>query len=109
MAFGRPIDRKRDHADRAALWLVRSYPREHRNSAGMLYQRICEAHGMNCGNYAYIECLPSGMFLMQPGPGYPRRSDLFQIWVPPPRATIITPCSRPTPFSTNSTGPRATA
>jgi zinc protease len=85
VSFGWPIDLKRGDADWAALWLVRSYLGEHRNSAGVLYQRIREERGMNYGNYAYIEYFPGGMFLMQPNPGYPRRNDLFQIWIRPLR------------------------
>lgn len=40
---------------------------------------------MNYGSYAYIEYFPAGMFRMQPEPGYPRRNDLFQVWLRPLR------------------------
>jgi zinc protease len=85
VSFGWPIDIKRGDADWPALWLVRSYLGEHRNSSALLYQRIRETRGMNYGNYAYIEYFPNGMYLTQPMPGYPRRNDLFQVWLRPLR------------------------
>lgn len=85
VSFGWPIDVRRGHPDWAALWLVRSYLGEHRNSAGLLYQRIRETRGMNYGNYAYTEYFPNGMYLTQPNPNYPRQNDLFQIWLRPLR------------------------
>jgi zinc protease len=85
VSFGWPIDLKRGDADWPALWLVRSYLGEHRNSSALLYQRIRETRGMNYGNYAYIEYFPNGMYLTQPLPGYPRRNDLFQVWLRPLR------------------------
>lgn len=85
VSFGWPIDIRRGHPDWAALWLVRSYLGEHRNSSALLYQRIRETRGMNYGNYAYIEYFPNGMFLTSPEPNYVRRNDLFQIWLRPLR------------------------
>jgi len=85
VSFGWPIDVRRGHPDWAALWLVRSYLGEHRNSSALLYQRIRETRGMNYGNYAYTEYFPAGMFRTQPIPNYPRQNDLFQIWLRPLR------------------------
>lgn len=85
VSFGWPIDVRRGHEDWAALWLVRSWLGEHRNSSARLYQRIREQRGMNYGNYAYIEYFPNGMFAMQPEPNYARRNDLFQVWLRPLR------------------------
>jgi len=86
VSFGWPIDVSRGDADWPALWLVRSYLGEHRNSGARLYQRIREERGMNYGNYAYIEYFPNGMYLTQPTPGYPRQHDLFQVWLRPLRS-----------------------
>ncbi|MFA7541171.1 MAG: insulinase family protein, partial [Lysobacterales bacterium] len=85
VSFGWPIDVRRGHADWPALWLLRSYLGEHRNSSALLYQRIREQRGMNYGNYAYIEYFPNGMFLTSPEPNYARDNDLFQIWLRPLR------------------------
>jgi zinc protease len=85
VSFGIPLDVKRGDADWAALWLARSWLGEHRSSAGRLYRTIREDRGMNYGDYAYIEYFPAGMFRMQPGTGYVRQNDLFQIWLRPLR------------------------
>ncbi len=85
VSFGIPLDVKRGDADWAALWLARSWLGEHRSSAGRLYSTIREDRGMNYGDYAYIEYFPAGMFRMQPGTGYVRQNDLFQIWLRPLR------------------------
>lgn len=86
VSFGWPIDVTRRHPDWAALWLVRSWLGEHRNSNGRLYNRIREERGMNYGDYAYIEYFPNAMFLMQPEPNTPRLNDLFQVWLRPLRS-----------------------
>ncbi len=86
VSFGWPIPVNRSHPDWAALWLVRSWLGEHRNSNGRLYNRIREERGMNYGNYAYIEYFPYGMYLMQPEPNMPRLNDLFQVWLRPLRS-----------------------
>jgi zinc protease len=85
VSFGFPLDLKRGDPDWIALWLVRSWLGEHRNSAGRLYDRIRETRGMNYGDYAYIEYFPNGMYLMKPLPNYARRNDLFQVWLRPLR------------------------
>lgn len=86
VSFGWPIDINRSSPDWAALWLVRSWLGEHRNSNGRFYNRIREERGMNYGDYAYIEYFPNGMFLMQPEPNTPRINDLFQVWLRPLRS-----------------------
>jgi zinc protease len=86
VSFGWPISVKRGDPDWLALWLVRSYLGEHRNSSALLYNKIREQRGMNYGNYAYIEYFPYGMYLMQPNPNYARDNDLFQVWLRPLRS-----------------------
>ncbi|MCB1626992.1 MAG: insulinase family protein [Xanthomonadales bacterium] len=85
VSFGFPISVKRGDPDWLALWLVRSWLGEHRNSSAQLYKRIREERGMNYGDYAYIEYFPNGMFLSTPEPNYARQQDLFQIWLRPLR------------------------
>jgi zinc protease len=86
VSFGWPIDIRRGHPDWVALWLVRSYLGEHRNSSALLYNVIREARGMNYGDYAYIEYFPYGMYRMQPEPNFARDNDLFQVWLRPLRS-----------------------
>lgn len=85
VSFGFPIDLKRGDKDWVALWLVRSWLGEHRNSTGQLYGRIREARGMNYGNYAYIEYFPRGMFQFQPDTNLARQQQIFQVWLRPLR------------------------
>ncbi|TMN70817.1 peptidase M16, partial [Pseudoalteromonas maricaloris] len=47
VSFGFPIDTIRSSKDWTALWLVRSYFGEHRNSNAYLFQRIRQVRGMN--------------------------------------------------------------
>ncbi|CAM4228479.1 M16 family metallopeptidase [Pseudoalteromonas byunsanensis] len=86
VSFGFPIDTIRSHKDWTALWLVRSYFGEHRNSNSFLYQRIREARGMNYGDYAYIEYFPRGMFQTVPDANLGRSEQIFQVWLRPLRS-----------------------
>lgn len=85
VSFGFPIDVRRGDDDWVALWLVRSWLGEHRNSNARLYQRIRETRGMNYGDYAYIEYFPRGMFQFYPDPNLGRRQQIFQVWLRPLR------------------------
>ena len=85
VSFGFPIDITRADKDWAALWLVRSFFGEHRNSNSHLYGQIREKRGMNYGDYAYIEYFPRGMFRTQPNANLSRSSQIFQVWLRPLR------------------------
>ncbi|MCF6300584.1 MAG: insulinase family protein [Proteobacteria bacterium] len=86
VSFGFPIAVNRADPDWVALWLVRSYLGEHRNSNSFLYQRIREARGMNYGDYAYIEYFPRGMYRTQPNANLARSEQIFQVWIRPLRS-----------------------
>ncbi len=83
ISLGFPIEVNRSHPDWTALWLVRSFFGEHRSSNSYLYQRLRALRGLNYGDYAYIEYFPNGMFLTRPDPNYPRRQQIFQVWIRP--------------------------
>ncbi|MEP1742658.1 MAG: pitrilysin family protein [Kangiellaceae bacterium] len=85
VSFGFPIELKRGDRDWLALWLVRSWLGEHRNSNSYLYKRIRQERGMNYGDYAYIEYFPSGMFTTKPTINVPRSEQIFQVWIRPLR------------------------
>ena len=85
VSFGFPIDVTRADKDWAALWLVRSFFGEHRNSNSHLYGEIREKRGMNYGDYAYIEYFPRGMFQFHPDANLGRSSQIFQVWIRPLR------------------------
>ena len=86
VSFGFPIDTIRSSKDWAALWLVRSYFGEHRNSNSHLFQRIRQVRGMNYGDYAYIEYFPRGMFQTKPDANLGRSEQIFQVWLRPLRS-----------------------
>jgi zinc protease len=92
MSLGFPIEVNRSHPDWAALFLFRSFLGEHRSSNSHLYQRLREARGLNYGDYAYIEYFPNGMSLTKPEPYYPRKHQIFQIWIRPvePETALFT-------------------
>jgi zinc protease len=73
----------RAHPDFAALWVATSHLGQHRDSTGVLYQRLREIRGLNYGNYAYLEAFPGGMFGFQPRPGVARATNIWQIWIRP--------------------------
>jgi zinc protease len=85
VSIGFPIELRRGDPDWAALWLVRSWLGEHRNSSGQLYKRIRETRGMNYGDYAYIEYFPRGMYRSDPDTNLGRRQQIFQLWLRPLR------------------------
>ncbi len=82
---GTPIDARvnRAHPDFAALWVATAYLGQHRNSTGVLYQRLREERGLNYGNYAYLEAFPNGGSQFQPSPGVVRAFNIWQIWIRP--------------------------
>lgn len=83
ISMGFPVDVNRSNPDFYTLLLVNAYFGEHRNSSGVLYQRIREKRGMNYGDYSYVE-----NFIQEPGtrlvsPNIPRRQQFFSIWIRP--------------------------
>ncbi len=73
----------RAHPDFPALWIATSHLGQHRDSTGVLYQRLRELRGLNYGNYAYLEAFPNGMFQFQPNPGVARTYNHWQVWIRP--------------------------
>ncbi len=86
VSFGFPIDTIRSDKDWAALWLVRSFLGEHRNSGAHLFKRIRQVRGMNYGDYSYIEYFPNGMFQTKPSANLGRSEQIFQVWIRPLRS-----------------------
>ena len=82
-SLGYPIAVTRAKADYTALLLVSAYLGQHRQSSGVLYDRMREKRGLNYGDYAYIEYFPRGMFLSEPQPNLARHYQIFQVWIRP--------------------------
>ncbi len=83
ISLGFPIDVRRGHPDYVPLLLAITYFGQHRNSSGVLFQRMRAARGLNYGDYAYIEYFPHGMFQFEPDPNLARPQQIFQIWIRP--------------------------
>ncbi len=84
-ASGKPLEARvnRAHPDFAALWVATAYLGQHRNSTGVLYQRLREERGLNYGDYAYLEAFPNGGAAFQPSPGVVRAFNIWQVWIRP--------------------------
>lgn len=82
-SIGFPISVNRSHPDYPALLMAASHLGQHRNSGGVLYNRIRQARGINYGDYAYVEYFPNGMFQFEPDPNLARTQQIFQIWIRP--------------------------
>ena len=82
-SIGFPIDVKRGDPDWLPLLVMQGYFGPHRNSGGVLFNRMRELRGLNYGDYAYIEYFPNGMFLFEPSPNLARPEQIFQIWIRP--------------------------
>jgi len=82
-SIGYPIDVRRGDPDYPALLVAQSYFGQHRESGGLLFQRMRELRGLNYGDYAYIEYFPRGMFQFEPSPNLARQQQIFQMWIRP--------------------------
>lgn len=84
-ANGKALDARvnRTHPDFAALWVATAYLGQHRNSTGVLYQRLREERGLNYGDYTYLEAFPNGGRQFQPSPGVARAFNIWQVWIRP--------------------------
>ncbi len=84
-ASGKPLDARvnRAHPDFAALWVATAYLGQHRNSTGVLFQRLREERGLNYGDYTYLEAFPNGGRQFQPSPGVARALNIWQVWIRP--------------------------
>ncbi len=82
---GKPMEARvnRTHPDFAALWVATAYLGQHRNSTGVLYQRLREERGLNYGDYTYLEAFPNGGRQFQPSPGVVRAFNIWQVWIRP--------------------------
>jgi zinc protease len=73
----------RAHPDFPALWIATSHLGQHRDSTGVLYQRLREIRGLNYGDYAYLEAFPNASAQFQPSPGVARTFNHWQVWLRP--------------------------
>jgi zinc protease len=83
IAFGHTLGARRDHADFPALSLALSFLGEHRQSHGVLFQRMREVRGMNYGDYAYAEAFIQEGWGRFPRTNTARSQQHFSVWIRP--------------------------
>jgi len=83
ISIGAPTDLGRGSEDFAAAYFATSWIGLHRQSAGVLYQRLREARGFNYGDYAYAEHFDQDGWSRFPMPNVVRRQQDTTIWLRP--------------------------
>lgn len=83
ISMGHTLSITRASSDYPALQFFTSYLGLHRQSAGVLYQRLREARGFNYGDYAYAEHFEQDGWSRFPRPNIVRRQQDFSIWIRP--------------------------
>lgn len=81
--LGFPINVKRGDPDYWPLFVANAYLGQHRDSFGLLYQKIREQRGYNYGDYSYIEYLSARPYSLFPPPTTPRQQQYFSLWIRP--------------------------
>lgn len=83
ISIGFPTNMTRASADFFASFFFTSWVGLHRQSAGLLYNRLREARGLNYGDYAYSEYFEQEGWSRNTLPNIARREQLVSIWIRP--------------------------
>lgn len=83
ISMGYATDLGRASDDFAAAYFATAWIGLHRQSAGLLYQRLREARGFNYGDYAYPEHFDQDGWSRFPRPNVVRRQQDMSIWLRP--------------------------
>ncbi len=83
VSIGFPTTMNRSSDDYPAAYFFTSYVGLHRQSAGVLYNRLREARGLNYGDYAYAEYFDQDGWTRFTLPDNARREQLVSIWLRP--------------------------
>jgi zinc protease len=83
VSMGFPVDYTRSSDDFPAAYFFTSYIGLHRQSAGVLYNRLREARGLNYGDYAYSEWFQQDGWSRFTLPNTARREQMASIWLRP--------------------------
>ena len=81
--FGFPFAVNRTHADYWPLYVANVFLGTHRDSTGLLYQKIREERGYNYGDYSYIEYWTGRSGSLFQIFNQPREQQYFSIWIRP--------------------------
>jgi zinc protease len=82
ISMGFPISITKADKDFFALWIACAHFGEHRQPLSLLFQKIREERGLNCGDYAYLEHFVQGRDAF-PAPNHSRQQQYFSIWIRP--------------------------
>ncbi len=83
ISIGFPTTMTRSSEDWPAAFFFTSYVGLHRQSAGILYNRLREQRGLNYGDYAYSEYFEQDGWTRFTKPNIARREQLVSIWIRP--------------------------
>jgi zinc protease len=83
VSIGYPTAMTRASPDYPGAFFFTSYVGLHRQSAGILYNRLREARGLNYGDYAYAEHFEQDGWSRYTLPNDARRSQMISIWLRP--------------------------
>lgn len=81
--LGFPIEVNRADPDFWPLYVAQTYFGTHRDSFGLLYQKIRQERGYNYGDYAYIEHWNGKPYSLFQIFNQPREQQYFSIWIRP--------------------------
>jgi len=83
VSIGFPVAYTRASEDFPAAYFFTSYVGLHRQSAGVLYNRLREARGLNYGDYAYSEWFEQEGWTRFTLPNIARREQMASVWLRP--------------------------
>ncbi len=83
ISIGFPTTMTRTDDDWPGAYFFTSYVGLHRQSAGVLYNRLREARGLNYGDYAYSEYFEQDGWSRFTLPNEARREQMVSIWIRP--------------------------
>lgn len=83
ISIGFPTMMTRSSDDFPGAYFFTSYVGLHRQSAGVLYNRLREARGLNYGDYAYAEYFEQDGWTRFTLPNDARREQMVSIWIRP--------------------------
>ncbi len=87
ISMGFPTTMTRTSDDFPAAYFFTSYVGLHRQSAGILYNRLREARGLNYGDYAYAEYFEQDGWTRFTAPNDARREQMVSMWLRPVKPT----------------------
>jgi len=84
LCFGHPVSfTRKDEEIFFPLYVANTYFGKHRESFGVLFQKVRTARGLSYGAYSYMEHFEQAGWSNLASPNIPRRNQYFSIWTYP--------------------------